>query len=125
MLLSEQAQKNPVTLPEIEGRDLLFRHPAQHALAAICGERAGKTIGGEKMHVFCVVVVVAESDDAAVAPAPEREPRFFAHLAQEAVVWRFAGFKFSANTDPLALVDIVVFLDAVQHQHRVVLFNVA
>ena len=77
------------------------------------------------MHIFCVVVVVAESDDAAVAPAREREPCFLAHLAQEAIVRRFAGFKFSANTDPFALVDIVVFFDAVQHQHRVVLFNVA
>ena len=104
---------------------VFFGDPFQGAFVAVL-ERAGKFGCREQVHELSLVHAVAnEGDNPSVLGANQREARFFESLALDAVLGRFPFLELAANANPLVLVDIVLFLDAVEQQVLAVLFDVA
>ena len=109
-----QIEEDLVALPHRKRAQRALVDPLQNALVALA-KRALKAVGAEQVHILCPVGE-NERHDAAVAPVREREAGLLAHLAQDAVLGAFAGLELSADADPLVMVLVVVFLDAVEHQ---------
>ena len=104
---------------------VFFWDPFQGAFVAFL-EVAGEFSRRKEVHEFRLVHAVAnEGDDAAVLGTNQGEARFFQRFALDTVFGRFPFFELAADADPLVLVDVVFFLDAVEQQVLAVLFNVA
>ena len=100
-------------------------HPFQYAFVALL-DGSCKFGCGKEVHEFGLIHAVAdERDDSAVLGAYQRESRFFECFAVDAVFGRFPFLELAANAYPLVLVDVVLFLDAVEEQVLVALFDVA
>ena len=68
------------------------------------------------MHVLRDLAVGDEGDQAPVGVVREGEARLLPDLADEALFGAFLVLKLAADADPLVLVDVVFFLDAVEHE---------
>ena len=125
MLFGKETKENAIPLPEIECMNFGFRHPTQYPLITGINNITGETVSCVKVHVFGVVVVVDKGDDATITPVGQCETGFFLNLTQEAIVRRFSCLKFAADANPLALVDVLFFLAAVEQEHRIFGFDIA
>ena len=77
------------------------------------------------MHPLGGPWVTEKIHDAAVNRRVHRQAGLLAHLAQGAGQRVLTRFKLAADADPLVVVDVVFLFDAVQHQVRTVLFEIA
>ena len=108
-----------------EFRYVFLGNPFECSFVAVL-EFTGEFRRREQVHEFCLVHAVAnEGDNPSVLGTNQGEARFFESLALDAVLGRFPFLEFAANADPLVLVDVVLFLDAVKQQVLAVLFDVA
>ena len=103
----------------------LLIDPFQNAFVAVL-ERARKFGRCKQVHEFGLAHAVAdERNDSAVFGANQRESRFFERFAADAVFGRFPFLELATDAYPLVLVDVVLFLDAVEEQVLVALFDIA
>lgn len=114
-MLVDEAEEDLVTFPHSEFQKALFLNPFEVALVAF--DLVARPVGAdEEVHVFVLINVVYEGDDAAVAPSGDGEARFFPHLAQHAVLGAFAVLELAAHAEPFVVVEVVLLLGAMQHE---------
>ena len=79
----------------------------------------------KQMHVFRPPLVGDKGDDSAVAPGIQRETGLFPGLPQEAVLRALPFLELAPDSDPLVMIEVVLFLHAMEHQIRAVPFDIA
>ncbi len=114
-MLIDEAEENLVAFPHGEVQQVLFLDPFEVALVAF--DLVTCPIGAdEDVHVFVVIDIVHEGDDAAVAPFRDGEARLLPHLAQHAVLGALPFLELAAHAEPFVVVEVVLFLGTVQHK---------
>ena len=108
-------KKNSIARPELFCEQLVLADPGKLALVA-GALLARPRVRGEQVHIFARPHVRDERHKAAIAPAREREPRFLAHLAAEAVLRALPRLELAADADPFIAVLVVFLFRAVEHQ---------
>lgn len=120
----EERQKNAVPVPMGKLREFFLGYPFQNAFVAIA-DFAREFFCMEKVHELGFFHAVAlERDNARIARVFQLEAGFFADLAPNAILRAFALLEFSADANPLVAIDVVLFLDAVEHQVGTFFFDV-
>ena len=114
-MLVHEPQEDPVTLPLLQGGELLLVDPGQLTLVAVL-RRAGEARGVEQVHILGRPDIGDEGHKPAVAVLRERQPRFLQHLAADAVLRAFPVLKFSADADPFVVIFVVLLFYTVEHQ---------
>ena len=89
--------------------------PFQYALVALL-YRTGPAGSGEQVHVLALPSVGHEGDHTTVAVVRQGQARLLQRLAADALLGAFALLALAAHADPLVAVQIVLLLDAVEHQ---------
>ena len=111
----DEAEENLVAFPHGKVEQALFFNPFEVAFVAF--DLVARPVGAdEDVHVLVVVDVVYEGDDATIAPFRDGEACFFPHLAQHAVLGALPFLKLAAHAEPFVVVEVVLFLGAVQHE---------
>ena len=114
-MLVYEAEENLVAFPHSKFKKTLFLNPFEVTLVAFY--LVSCPIGANKdMHVLVVIDVVHEGDDAAVAPFRDGEACLLPHLAQHAVLGALPFLELAAHAEPFVVVEVVLFLGAVQHE---------
>ena len=114
-MLIDEAEENLVAFPHGEVQQVLLLDPFEVALVAF--DLVTRPVGAdEDVHVFVVIDVVHKGDDAAVAPFRDGEARLLPHLAQHAVLGALPFLELAAHAKPFVVVEVVLFLGAVQHE---------
>ena len=111
----DETQENLVAFPHGEVQKALFLNPFEVALVAF--NLIARPVGADKdVHVLVFIYVVHKSDNAAVAPFRDGEASLFPHLAQHAVLWALPFLELAAHAEPFVVVEVILFLGAVQHE---------
>ena len=114
-MLIDEAEENLVAFPHGKVQQVLLLDPFEVALVAF--DLVTCPIGtDEDVHVFVVIDVMHEGDDAAVAPFRDGKARLLPHLAQHAVLWALPFLELAAYAEPFVVVEVVFLLGAVQHE---------
>ena len=122
-MLVNKTEEDLVALPHGEFEEALFLDPLEVALVAF--NLIARPVGAdENVHVLVVIDVVYECDNAAVAPFRDGEARLFPHLAQHAVLGALPFLELAAYAEPFVVVEVVLFLGAVQHEVLAAAFQV-
>ena len=123
-MLIDEAQENLVAFPHGEFQKALFLNPFQVAFVAF--NLVARPVGAdEDVHVLVIIDVVHEGDDATVAPFRDGETRLLPHLAQHAVLGALPFLELAAHAKPFVVVEIVLFLSAMQHETLRAAFQIA
>ena len=123
-VLIEPGQKDPVALPEGKVEQPAVLDPGQHPFSRI-GQGAAELAGDKDKGIPVLVVAKAwKGEEAAQLWVTDCEPALFVDLADGASFGRFSRLEFAAQPIPLALVQIVGALDAVQHQRVSGMFEI-
>ena len=99
-VLGQQAQEDPVALPERKERDFCLVHPFQHALVAFV-KRSGKSRAGEQVHLLILVQVGEKVHHAALVKLQGLQAGLLQHFPLGAVFRGLARLKLAAHADPL------------------------
>jgi len=111
----DEAEENLVAFPHGKVEQALFFNPFEVAFVAF--DLVARPVGAyEDVHMFVVVDVMHEGDDATVAPFRDGESCLFPHLAQHAVFRALPFLELAAHAEPFVVVEVVFFLGAVQHE---------
>ena len=111
----DETEEYLVAFPHGKLKQTLFFDPFEVALVAF--DLVARPIGAdEDVHVFVVIDVMHEGDDAAVAPFRHGETGLFPHLAQHAVLGALPFLELAAHAQPFVVVEVVFLLGAVQHE---------
>ena len=114
-VLVDEAKEDLVAFPHGEFEEVLFLYPFEVALVAF--DLVARPVSAdEDVHVLVVIDVVNKGDDAAVAPFRDGEAGLFPHLAQHAVLGALPFLELAAHAEPFVVVEVVLFLGAVQHE---------
>ena len=114
-MLIDETEENLVAFPHGEVQQVLLLDPFEVALVAF--DLVTCPIGAdEDVHVFVVIDIVHEGDDAAVAPLGDSESCFFPHFPQHAVLGALPFLELATHAEPFVVVEVVLFLGAVQHE---------
>ena len=130
LVFIQKAEKDFVSLPQIQVQDVLFFHPGEFALIT-CSRFSREAVCRVETHIlhvlhrFAVFCLCHKGNETAETPARQRVAGFLFYFTQQAFLRAFAKFRMAADADPLVLVDIVLFHRAVHHQIAVILFDVA
>ena len=123
-VLVDESKEDLVAFPHGESEEVLFLYPFEVALVAF--DLVARPVSAdEDVHVLIVVDVVHKGDDAAVAPLRDGETCLLPHLAQHAVLGAFAFLELAAYAEPFVVVEVVLFLGAVQHEILRAAFQIA
>ena len=113
-----------VAFPHGEFKEAFFLDPLEVTLVA--HDFVADPVGAdEEMHVLCLPDVGDEGDDAAVAPLCHRVARLLPDLAQHAVLRALPFLELAAYAEPFVVVEVILFLGAVQHQVLRAVFQIA
>ena len=111
----DEAEENLVAFPHGKFEQALFFDPFEVTLVAF--DLVARPVGAdEDVHVFVVIDVMHEGDDAAIAPFRHGETGLFPHLAQHAVLGALPFLELAAHAQPFVVVKVVFLLGAVQHE---------
>ncbi len=114
-MLVDEAEEDLVAFPHGEVKEALLFDPFEVALVAF--DLVTRPVGAdEDVHVFVIVDVVHEGDDAAIAPFRHGEACLFPHLTQHAILGALPFLELAAHAEPFVVVEVVLFLGAVQHE---------
>ena len=119
-----QFEKDFVAFPHGEFEEAFFLDPFEVTLVAH-DFVAGPVGADEEVHVLCLPDVGDEGDDAAVAPLCHRVACLLPDLAQHAVFRALPFLELTAYTEPFVVIEVILFLGAVQHQVLRVVFQIA
>lgn len=111
----DETEEYLVAFPHGKLKQTLFLDPFEVALVAF-NLVAGPVSADEDVHVFIVIDVMHEGDDATVAPFRHGETSLFPHLAQHAVLRALPFLELAAHAQPFVVVEVVFLLGAVQHE---------
>ena len=124
-ILLNEPQKDLVPLPVGDGAQLCPGQPLQVALRAVGPQGSGKAVDGEQMHVLRGPAVGDKSDQPPIAVFRWGESGLLVHFPEHAVLGALPVLELAADADPLALIQIILLLDPVEHQTLTALTDVA
>ena len=114
MFVDEEAYVD-IAFPHGKVQQALFFNPFEVAFVAF--DLVARPVGAyEDVHMFVVVDVMHKGDDAAIALFSDGESCLFPHLAQHAVFRALPFLELAAHAEPFVVVEVVLFLGAVQHE---------
>ena len=123
-MLVDEAEEDLVAFPHGEVQQPLLLDPLQVALVAF-DLLSGPVGADEDVHVLVIVDVVHKGDDAAIAPLRDGKARLLPHLAQHAVLGALPFLELAAHAEPFVVVEVVLFLGAMQHEILAAAFQIA
>ena len=120
----EQAEKNLISLPQFQRRNIFFVHPFELSLIAFDGVTF-KTVSRVERHIFYRILPVHKGHNAPIPPGSQPVPRLLFHFTQETFFRTLSIFKMPSHTNPFILIYIIFFHCAMEHQILAVLFDIA
>ena len=117
-VLPQKIQENLIALPFGQVIQKLPADPLQVTLIAFF-QLSLKAIGSEKEHVLPFAAVIEKGDDASALKACEGQAGFLHGFPADTIVGAFLSLEFSADADPLILIDIILFFHPMEHEYLV------
>lgn len=117
-------QEDTVPLPKVQFRDPRFVDPLQDALGAVM-EFPGPLTSGKEEHIFSRCLIGDEGNEATEPEFRQSEAGFLEDLPEQALDGGLALQELPADADPLSLIEVMLFFDAMEHQVLAISFQVA